>query len=66
VSAQKPRPGHPGVVPGEIQQPVTIRLSERLQEIAREIGGGNLTAGIRSALEKQRVDKTLKKSKMRD
>ena len=49
--------GHPGVVPGEVQSQITIRLSERLQEIAREIGDGNLSAGIRRALEAEAARK---------
>lgn len=48
---ERNRVGHPGVVPGEVQRPVLIRLSERLQEIARALGDGNLSAGIRKALE---------------
>lgn len=51
MQSRSRRRGHPGVVPGEKQDPVTIRLSERLQEIARALGDGNLSAGIRKALE---------------
>lgn len=51
MASRARRRGHPGVVPGEKQVTVTIRLSGRLQDIARELGEGNISAGIRRALE---------------
>lgn len=45
------RRGRPSVVPGEKQSNVTVRLSERLQDIARELGDGQISVGIRRALD---------------
>lgn len=56
----KPRPkqttpGNPGIVPGEQQRRRNISLSDRLAKIARDLGGGNVSEGIRLALEHHHV-----------
>lgn len=43
--------GNPGVVHGEKQMRRNITLSTRLAEKAKTIGGGNISEGIRKALD---------------
>lgn len=51
IASTKRRAGSPGVVPGEIQRRRNVTLSDRLAEKARSLGGGNLSKGVRLALE---------------
>ncbi|MCP5415267.1 MAG: hypothetical protein H6961_11755 [Chromatiaceae bacterium] len=50
VSTERGR-GNPGVVHGETQKRRNITLSDRLAEKARKIGSGNISEGIRKALD---------------
>lgn len=52
----KRRRGRPGV-PGEDVRSLPIKLSRRHREVARELGGGILAAGIREALDRAATDK---------
>lgn len=48
---EQPGPGRPLLTPGEPLRRREIRISERLLAVAEEIGGGNVSEGIRRALE---------------